>query len=252
MVGLIIACCACTNVSVRQQASAEKIEKVQAIGQLLDMPLTLQCIQVVESQMQDWLPDMVLAEYGKRAKLNKNWKPGNPHYDKARKLVIKTFQQEEESSGKPLFHMEIGEAAPFFAEYFSDSEIDSITWVLKSEYGRQAVRAADSMVVPDFEKEMIKAGPLSPENRDRLEKLKLTGQDTFSEIVSQQNTLEKKYPKEAAAFNKICSRLSESLGERLGERMLKSTVSRAAKSLYRISADLSQIAQDFRNSETTN
>lgn len=239
--------CALSSFIAVAQPSQEKVKRVQAMAPLLDLKVLPRCLQIMERQLQTHYPDIFVKGFGNGAKLGSEWRPGNPSYDKAKRLLEKAIQEEEAAQGKPIIQIDTGKVAPFIAENLSDDEIRGLARMLKSELGQAYFRVGEAGAVPQFLKEMEKLDDISPEVQAQIDEIKQEGKRLFTESVLRVMELERKHPDDVQDFKQVMGRLNEGLGEKLGERLVSDSMSRVLSLSYDLLPQLRMIVKEFKS-----
>ncbi len=242
----LFALCVISSVISFAQPSREKVKRVEAMAPLLDLKVLPRCLQIMEKQLQTGYADIFVKGFGNGAKLGPQWRPGNPSYDKAKRILEKAIQEEEAAQGKPIIHIDTGKVAPFLAENLTDDEIRGLTRMLKSELGQAYFRVGEAGAIPQFLKEMEKLDDISPEIQAQIDELKQNGKRLFTDSVLQVMELERKHPNDVEDFKKVMGRLNEGLGEKLGESLVSDSMSRVLSLSYDLLPQLQMIVKEFK------
>ena len=223
----------------------------ERLGALIDnvrLPLLAEVWHAVTTEMRASMAGIFLGGMAKGAKLDARWSPGNPHYDRALRLVEKAIGGEEARAG-PLFGWSRSAFLRSFRPPWSVGEIDFLIDVTRTDDGRIITEFYDAASV----RMLIRGLGESPFGnhalRDRLEELRLEARDKFGVAAPRFAEARERNPGPVNRAMALLQRMdSEQIGYDTVRRMYQEPTQRLSRAVFDVLPDLHAEIAAFKRS----
>lgn len=135
--------------------AAKMIELVENVN----LPFVQQLFMTLIEETRREMPARFVQGIGAGAKLGPNWKPGNPHFDRARaRIDAKIAESERQGRLEPPGRREIAQA---LRTSWTDDDLDFLVAYVKTDNGRQMLEFMDTLMVPAL-RQALSQNPNAP------------------------------------------------------------------------------------------
>lgn len=246
--GLGAALCLAMSVGDAQlvaQNAPTQVQQVEVLGGKIELPLVRRGLDLMLLQLRHAFPDLFLRGVGQGAKLGTAWAPGNPHYDRARGMVVEQVAKAE-AGGEPLLKLDMSPASAFFAGILTEADIQVLSRASQTELGRAQFRNVDAMAITGIEEALGAMGPQTPEVAEGMKALKAQGQKGFGADFVRISQLSAKDPKAKAAFERVLGKFGKAQGQQLGTLLMQKSMGRVMDAIYPVIGDLRKVVAEFQ------
>lgn len=189
--------------------------------------------------------EVMLAGMGQGAKLPDSWRRGNPHWEKAYARLT-TAIEAEETRGGPLFVIGRPDFVAVFNPPWNNEEVETLQRIASTEFGRSYIRLMDLILVPAFVQTFASMKEMSASTVARLRKIENDLKGEFGHLALELQSLEKANSADAERLKDLTGRLTQEEGRKIGEDIMKPSVTRLLNAMYGSMSDLLEIVRGFR------
>jgi hypothetical protein len=209
------------------------------------MPYTERVFGVILANLQTIMPGQLLKGFGQGAKLPATWRPGNPQWERAHQRLA-TAIAEEEKRGGPIFVYTRADFVASFTSPWSREEVQFLTEVAGSDYGRSYIRVLDLTMVTIFVKVLNSLPEVTDAARTQGAAIEAEARNEFGKAMVDLMSYEKQSGETASRLKDLVGRVNRADGEKLGSAMIKTPTARVMNAMYDCLGDLVQFVEEFR------
>lgn len=239
---VLMLCCASPWAAVAGAADRVLVDRLL---DRIELPHVHRVFSLMIEDMRANVGTVFLHGMGQGAKLPDSWRRGNLQWDRAHARVMAVIA-EEEARGGPLFVLRREDIAPHFNPPWSNEEIEAVTEIAGSDYGRKYMHFLDLMTTPLLVKQFSGLSELSEDAKSRMREIQAEAAGKFGAAVTQINEAGKANPAAERRLAELTGRLDSKQGQRMGAMAIQPSMDRFMKSVHGILPELFDLVNEFR------
>ena len=226
---------------------ASRAAKMVELVENVNLPYVQRLFITLIEETRREMPNKFVEGIGVGAKLGPHWKPGNPHFDRARdRIEARIAESERQGRLEPPARREI---AHVLQANWTEEDLDFLVAYVKTDTGKQLLEFMDTLMVPALRQALAKNSGAPPTFAARTEDVARQADERFRAIsptVVRGMQVAKSETNRAMALTKLLdSKSGEVVGQLWANKVMGEILAIGRDELLTIS----RTVDEFRRSE---